>query len=133
MTGAVRWRSPDDALPKDLRASRAENSEALRKPLDPAAFIGELREEMETELAALHEALPALDWLQIKERKNGGAGPLPPPRAGPPPREPPRPDPAVQTPRGTPPPRGPTRAARRSTRASSPNGIPAINAGNAVC
>src|SRR5260370_42570353 len=99
MTGAVRWRSPDDALPKDLRASRAENSEALRKPLDPAAFIGELREEMETELAALHEALPALDWLQIKERKNGGASSLTPPEGGPAPPELRRPQAPGHTPR----------------------------------
>ena len=73
VTGAGRWRNPDDDLPKDFEANRAENYRQLRKPLDPAAFIGELREEMETELAALNEALPALDWLQIKERKNAGA------------------------------------------------------------
>ena len=86
MTGAGRWRNPDDDLPKDFEANRAENYQALRKPLDPATFIGELREEMETELAALHEALPALDWLQIKERKNGGAIILTPLEAAPEPR-----------------------------------------------
>jgi len=86
VTGAGRWRNPDDDLPKDFEANRAENYQALRKPLDPATFIGELREEMETELAALHEALPALDWLQIKERKNGGAIILTPLEAAPEPR-----------------------------------------------
>ena len=86
VTGADRWRNPDDDLPKDFEANRAENYQALRKPLDPATFIGELREEMETELAALNEALPALDWLQIKERKNGGAIILTPLEAAPEPR-----------------------------------------------
>jgi hypothetical protein len=31
-----------------------------RKPLDPTAFIDQLREEMRTELAAMDTALP--DW-----------------------------------------------------------------------
>ncbi len=86
VTGAGRWRNPDDDLPKDFEANRAENYQALRKPLDPATFIGELREEMETELATLNAALPALDWLQIKERKNGGAVILTPLEAAPEPR-----------------------------------------------
>jgi hypothetical protein len=43
----------------------------LHKPLDPKAFTTGLREEMRTELAALNDALPDLDWLQITDCKSG--------------------------------------------------------------
>jgi hypothetical protein len=43
----------------------------LLVPLDPAAFTAQLREEMRTELAALNDALPKLDWLRITDRKSG--------------------------------------------------------------
>jgi hypothetical protein len=71
ITGADRWRNPDDDLPRDFEARRAEHYASLRKPLDPAAFIRQLREEMRAELDALHGALPRLDWLQIAERREG--------------------------------------------------------------
>ena len=50
---------------------RAEHYDKLHKPLDPAAFIATLREEMRGQLAALNDALPGLDWLQITNRKRG--------------------------------------------------------------
>jgi Domain of unknown function (DUF4158) len=71
ITGAGRWRDPDEDLPADFEARRAEHYASLRKPLDPAAFIAELREEMRAELDVLHDALPRLDWLQIAERREG--------------------------------------------------------------
>jgi hypothetical protein len=86
VVGAYKWRNPDDDLPKDYEAKRAENYAALRKPLDATKFTAELIEEMDYELSALHDALPNLDWLQIVERKKGGAilltplDPLPEPR-----------------------------------------------------
>lgn len=63
--------NPDDDLPHDFEARQAEHYASLRKPLDPAAFIAGLREEMRTELDALHDALPRLDWLQIAGRREG--------------------------------------------------------------
>ncbi|MBB5782019.1 hypothetical protein HD596_008775 [Nonomuraea jabiensis] len=48
-----------------------ENYAELRKPLDPADFIAELKAEMRAELEALDTALPKLDWLAISERKSG--------------------------------------------------------------
>jgi TnpA family transposase len=69
--GADRWRNPDEDLPHDFEANRADNYRALGKPLDPKTFIGELREEMDAELTALNDALPGLDWLQITTRKSG--------------------------------------------------------------
>ena len=71
ITGADRWRNPDEDLPADFETRRAEHYASLRKPLDPSAFITELREEMRAELDALHDALPRLDWLQIAERREG--------------------------------------------------------------
>ena len=71
ITGADRWRNPDEDLPADFETRRAEHYASLRKPLDPSAFITELREEMRAELDALHDALPGLDWLQIAERREG--------------------------------------------------------------
>jgi len=71
ITGAGRWRNPDEDLPADFETRRAEHYASLRKPLNPAAFITELREEMRAELDTLHDALPRLDWLQIAGRREG--------------------------------------------------------------
>jgi hypothetical protein len=71
VVGAGRWRDPDEDLPKDFEERRSEHYASLRKPLDPAAFIAGLRQEMETELASLDDALPHLDWLDITERRSG--------------------------------------------------------------
>ena len=69
--GADKWRNPDEDLPADFEANRAENYHKLRKPLDARKFTSELREEMDAELTALNGALPHLDWLEIKERRTG--------------------------------------------------------------
>ena len=71
VVGADRWRNPDEDLPADFEARRAEHYAGLRKPLDAEAFTGPLREEMRAELAALQAALPAAGWLQIAARPAG--------------------------------------------------------------
>jgi hypothetical protein len=71
VVGSERWRNPDEDLPADFDQHRAEHYQALRKPLDPSAFIDEVREEMRQELAALDDALPNLSWLQVQERRAG--------------------------------------------------------------
>jgi hypothetical protein len=75
VVGADRWRDPDDDLPKDFEDRRAENYAKLRKPLDPQAFVDQLRGEMDAELSALNDALAGkgLAWLKIAERRNAGA------------------------------------------------------------
>src|SRR6266851_3235445 len=75
VAGAEKWRNPDLDLPADFEANRAENYAQLRKPLDPRRFTGELREELDAELSALHDALggKGLAWLKIAERRNAGA------------------------------------------------------------
>lgn len=69
--GADRWRNPDEDLPQDFDQRRAEHYQALRKPLDPSRFIDELQAEHRTELAALNDTLPKLEWVDIAERAAG--------------------------------------------------------------
>lgn len=71
VVGADRWRNPDEDLPADFEARRAEHYGELRKPLDAGVFIDELREEMTAELEALDQAVGDLDWVEIAERKAG--------------------------------------------------------------
>jgi hypothetical protein len=71
VVGADRWRNPDDDLPADYAQRRVEHYRTLRKPLDPAQFVDELRQEMSSELSALNDALPKLEWLSIVERRSG--------------------------------------------------------------
>ena len=72
--GADRWRNPDDDLPADFEDRRGEHYAALRKPLDPTAFIDQLRDELCSELAALDERLPELGWVEVLDR--GTRGPI---------------------------------------------------------
>jgi hypothetical protein len=72
VVGAGKWRNPDEDLPADFEERRAENYARLRKPLDPKAFTGQLREEMEQALASLNDRLPELDWVDIRERAKAG-------------------------------------------------------------
>jgi TnpA family transposase len=74
VVGAMEFRDPDEDLPRDFGERRTEHYRALRKPLDPSEFIGQLREEMRAELAALSGALP-LPWLEVKPRP-GNQGPI---------------------------------------------------------
>lgn len=80
VVGADKWRNPAQDLPTDFEERRIEHYGALRKPLDPTEFIDELREEMRTELEALHASLPDCSWLEVKDRRQGAIklAPLPP-------------------------------------------------------
>jgi len=71
VVGADRWRNPDKDLPADFDEHRSDHYATLRKPLDPAAFVDELRDQMRAELSALNDALPGLAWLSIAERRSG--------------------------------------------------------------
>ncbi len=71
VVGAHSFRDPEEDLPADFSARRLEHYAELRKPLDPAAFIGELKAEMRRELEALERVLPRLAWVQIAERASG--------------------------------------------------------------
>jgi len=75
VVGAEEFRNPDEDLVADFAARRTEHYAELRKPLDPAVFIGDLREEMRREMAALGAALDGdgLPWLEIAARGPHGA------------------------------------------------------------
>ncbi len=85
VVGADKWRNPAEDLPQDFEDRRAVHYQALRKPLEATTFVDELREQMRTELDALHQALPMCDWLSISDRA-GGAIKLTPLDAAPEPR-----------------------------------------------
>lgn len=71
VAGAQRWRDPDADLPADFEVHRVEHYRELRKPLDPAAFVDEVRDELGAELDALEAALPGLGWLEVTDRPSG--------------------------------------------------------------
>ncbi|GKQ41910.1 Tn3 family transposase [Streptomyces sp. A012304] len=55
--GAARWRNPEDDLPGDFEAIRAVHHAAIRQPLNPRAFIADLRKRMAAGLDQLSRAL----------------------------------------------------------------------------
>ncbi len=59
VVGANRWRDPEADLPADFEVSREVHYTALRQPLDPSAFVDELRRRMRTALASLDAAVSA--------------------------------------------------------------------------
>ncbi len=71
VVGAQKWRNPDEDLPADFEATREDSYRELRKPLDPAVFIGELRDQLDAELTLLNDTLPELSWLDISDRASG--------------------------------------------------------------
>jgi len=59
--GARRWRDPEHDLPADFEQHRTLHYGALRQPLDPTAFVADLRARMTSALDALDRALTAND------------------------------------------------------------------------
>jgi TnpA family transposase len=57
VVGANRWRNPEADLPADFETNRAVHYDALRQPLDPTAFIDQLRHRMRDALAQVDEAV----------------------------------------------------------------------------
>ncbi|MCW4354111.1 Tn3 family transposase [Hoyosella sp. YIM 151337] len=55
--GGNRWRNPDDDLPGDFDTAREVHYSVLRQPLDPAAFVSDLRRRMSEALQRLDQAL----------------------------------------------------------------------------
>lgn len=57
VVGASRWRDPDADLPQDFEADRERHYAALRQPLDPVAFVADLRRRMGEALDAFDQAM----------------------------------------------------------------------------
>ncbi|MFF9570430.1 Tn3 family transposase [Streptomyces sp. NPDC014685] len=55
--GGLRWRNPEDDLPGDFEATRTVHYAAIRQPMDPKAFIADLKKRMTSGLDRLSAAL----------------------------------------------------------------------------
>ncbi|MDF5757406.1 Tn3 family transposase [Spongiactinospora sp. TRM90649] len=55
--GGLRWRNPEDDLPGDFEATRTVHYAAIRRPMDPEAFIADLKRRMTAGLDRLAAAL----------------------------------------------------------------------------
>jgi Domain of unknown function (DUF4158) len=71
IAGADRLRNPDDDVPADFAARREAYYQALRLPLDPAAFIATLQGQLGAALQALDADLPTNPAVTLL-RKSGG-------------------------------------------------------------
>ncbi len=57
VTGAGRWRNPEDDLPQDFELNRDVHYDALRQPLAPTEFVAELQRPHRVALTRLDDAL----------------------------------------------------------------------------
>ena len=57
VAGAGRWRDPEADLPTDFEVNREAHYAAIRAPLDPTAFIADLKARLDGALAGLSAAL----------------------------------------------------------------------------
>jgi len=57
VAGANRWRDPEADLPQDFEDNRDVHYAAIRKPLDPSAFVADLRQRVQGSLDGLQHAL----------------------------------------------------------------------------
>jgi hypothetical protein len=55
--GSRRWRDPETDLPQDFEAHRETHYAAISQPLDPTAFIDQLRADLDQALGRLSGAL----------------------------------------------------------------------------
>ncbi|MET8537973.1 Tn3 family transposase [Streptomyces sp. NPDC005065] len=55
--GGLRWRNPENDLPGDFEATRTVHYAAIRQPMDPKAFIADLKKRMTSGLDRLSAAL----------------------------------------------------------------------------
>ncbi len=69
--GADRYRDPDQDLPADFDARRAEHYATFKLPLDAQAFIGRIRAEMTDALTVLDGGLAANRHVRILKRGGG--------------------------------------------------------------
>jgi TnpA family transposase len=70
VVGARRWRDPEHDLPRDFELNRDVHYAALRQPMDPAAFIEDLKNRLTTALGTLDTALAhGTAGVEIRERR----------------------------------------------------------------
>ena len=70
VTGANRYRNPDEDLPKDFEKHREDNYRALKQPLDTEEFVNKIRQSMYNGLSRLDINMPKNEKVNITERGN---------------------------------------------------------------
>lgn len=68
VTGANRYRNPDEDLPTDFEERREENYRALKQPLDAEEFINNIRQAMHDGLSKFDTSMPKNDKVKFTER-----------------------------------------------------------------
>ena len=71
VSGAQRYRNPDDDLPADFTTHRRPYDQALDKPLDPDIFITGLQHQMKQGLQTREEGMPENPSVKILQRPQG--------------------------------------------------------------
>lgn len=71
VVGARRYRDPDDDLPQDFDAKRADYYAELGIPMDANAFTGAIRTELNEALKALNDGMPDNPKVKILPKKDG--------------------------------------------------------------
>jgi TnpA family transposase len=71
VSGANRYRNPEDDLPQDFEQQRESYYTALRLPLEADAFIARIRHELSSALAALNQALPKNPYVTLLSKRGG--------------------------------------------------------------
>ncbi len=71
VSGASRYRNPDEDLPKDFGSERSVYFAALKLPGDAALFTGQLKKEMEDALASLNDGMASNEYVRILKKDRG--------------------------------------------------------------
>lgn len=71
VSGANRYRNPEDDLPPDFEQQRESYYAALRLPQEADAFITRLQGELSTALASLNRTLPKNPYVTLLPKRNG--------------------------------------------------------------
>ena len=79
VSGAHRYRNPEQDLPHDFESKRDEYYSFLRLPQDEKAFVSGVQQELKEQLHLFHEDLPGNQAVRILEKGNGwiSLSPLP--------------------------------------------------------
>ena len=71
VTGAERYRNPEEDLPTDFEDQRETYYQALQQPSDAGAFVENLQQQMVDGLTQLDQGMPENDPVKILTKNNG--------------------------------------------------------------
>lgn len=71
VVGAKRYRNPDEDLPQDFDAKRAQYYQDLQQPLEADAFIAQLKAEMTEALTEFNQGLPDNSKVKLLDYRGG--------------------------------------------------------------